>query len=353
MTDGRFLWVAFQVDSICCCKTDESILDALQHLPKDLPEIFERILLKLKRSGSDVAMSRKIFEIVAVAHRPLDLEELREAISIDPGTSSWDAKKLVNDIDGYLGCCGSLLIVDDEHSTLHFAHHSVRQYLVYRGKSTYVREYHVELLEADMNFGEIILAYLGLDIFDKQLTMPSSNPRTYPPSHIIQASLPRSKFVGAMAIRYLKSRGKDRLDVRRQLEIAGGVDFDANKTVKNGLDNHPFFSYAENFWLFHIKMLKGSPKDFRHVWKRLIDSRSIIKELPWGPENWLELGPVFVEWVTQNKHQLLYRCVFYEQSREDNREPLALIEKNNLRGMVYLLERSSEMGFEPDTEMKC
>ena len=332
--------MAFQIDSICTHKTDESILEALHNLPKDLPETFDRILLNLKQSGSDLALSRKIFEIVAIAHRPLDLAELREAISVETGSKVWDDKKLVNDIHRCLDCCSSLIVVDEEYSTVHYAHHSVKQYLFSPVTNPGVKEYHIEPHEADRNLGEIILTYLGLDIFDMQLTKTSSESQTetpFSPSHILQATLPKTRLVNAMALKYLKSREKDRLDVRRQLEMTAGIS-------EKGIRERYFLSYSKEFWLFHTKMLEGSPDKYHPVWERLLSGRSDITGLPWAPEHWLDLNSKFVKWVMQNRHQLLFRCVFYEISKEESTE------WRELGGMVYLLERSAAIGLTPDTE---
>ncbi|OQU98575.1 NACHT domain-containing protein isoform 2 [Cladophialophora immunda] len=48
---GMFLWVVFQLESICAELTDEGILQALQSLPKDLPETFDRVLRRWQRKG--------------------------------------------------------------------------------------------------------------------------------------------------------------------------------------------------------------------------------------------------------------------------------------------------------------
>jgi ankyrin repeat domain-containing protein 50 len=71
-------------------------------------------------------LCKRIFELVAAAQRPLTSEELRDAISVVPGETAWNVQKLVNDMRNTLDGCGSLLVVDEEHSTVHFAHHSVR-----------------------------------------------------------------------------------------------------------------------------------------------------------------------------------------------------------------------------------
>jgi hypothetical protein len=142
--------VAFQLDSICSQETDESIVDTLQSLPKDLPETFDRILRKLEQSKpADPRLRKMIFELVAAAQRPLTMEELSHAISVVPGDTTWNVKKLVNDMHKTLDCCGSLLVVDEEHLTVHFTHHSVKQHLLSDFIDLNVRRYRVRLPEAD------------------------------------------------------------------------------------------------------------------------------------------------------------------------------------------------------------
>lgn len=41
---------------------------------------------------------KNIFDLVVAAQRPVTIEELREAISIKPGDTTWDASRLVNDM---------------------------------------------------------------------------------------------------------------------------------------------------------------------------------------------------------------------------------------------------------------
>lgn len=46
-----FLWVTLQIKSLCTLKTDQAIRDALADLPRDLSEIFSRILRKSEEFG--------------------------------------------------------------------------------------------------------------------------------------------------------------------------------------------------------------------------------------------------------------------------------------------------------------
>src|SRR5271168_4308915 len=76
--DGfRFLWVAFEIEDICAQQSDEDIRKVIRDLPKDLPEIYERILARIDRAGT-AEIAQKIFKWVASVRRPLSPEELRE-----------------------------------------------------------------------------------------------------------------------------------------------------------------------------------------------------------------------------------------------------------------------------------
>lgn len=168
--------MAFQIDSIRSQKTDETILAALENLPKHLPNTFNRMLRKLQNSdAADPQFCRKIFDVVAAAQRPLILDELHEAVSVKPGEISWDASKLVNDMLRSLSdSCSSLVVVDEEHLTVHFAHHSVKQHLLSEPTDPDMEKYHINVQESDLHLGDIIVTYLNYKVFDWQLTKANS-----------------------------------------------------------------------------------------------------------------------------------------------------------------------------------
>ncbi|KAI1779404.1 hypothetical protein F4818DRAFT_404439 [Hypoxylon cercidicola] len=62
--------------------------------------------------------------------RLLSTDELREAFRVDPTSPVCDPSRLINDINVVLATCGSLLVVDEEPSTVHFIHSSVKQFLL-------------------------------------------------------------------------------------------------------------------------------------------------------------------------------------------------------------------------------
>ena len=304
----RFLWVTFQIDSICRENTDAGILNALEDLPKDLPTTYRRILRQLRDLGStDPHMGKKVFELITAARRPLTLEELREAISIPPGNTTWSAAKLVNDVMKSLSCCGSLVVVDEELSTVHFAHSSVKQHLETRPGNLDIPEYHIEPFSASLSMGQIIVTYLNLDVLQGQLTNASKSPSTsatQDASFLLRASLPHSTRSSSLARKLLKNRKMTGYDVGRDLEKVAG--FTRNSKVQPQHANS-FLSYAQEQWLFHCQAIS-----FSNDWKwfrllaRLIDGDIRTVELPWTSEDARAMSPHFLDCISHHPTLVLF-----------------------------------------------
>lgn len=78
----------------------------------------------------------------------------------------WNHSKLVNDVLKSLEACGSFVIVDEELSTVHFAHSSVKQHLLSEPTNPDVEHdvhhYHIGSSQADKNLGKLIVTFLNL-----------------------------------------------------------------------------------------------------------------------------------------------------------------------------------------------
>ena len=309
---SRFLWVAFQIDSICSQKTDAAILAALKDLPKDLPDTFNRILQKLQHSNTaDPHFSKKVFDLVAAAQRPLTVEELREAVSVEPGEEKWDASKLVNEmLKSLLDCCGSLVNVDEEHLTVHFAHHSVKQYLLSEPTDSEMRKYHINMKHADLYLGGVIVTYLNFGIFDQRLTKTNQTiqPQVINYPLAILGGLSRSSIANKLAVRLLKSRGDSRIDIQSQLRTAAGI---VDRSKEPTQPSHFFLSYAQEYWLFHTKAFgPGRVPDSANYyqWRNLVDGRVNVVKMPrqWTEHNNESMKTIErMKWSIQIEHWAL------------------------------------------------
>ena len=301
----RFLWVTFQLESIYHENTDEGILKALENLPKDLPTTYRRVLRRLRDSGSaDPSMGKKVFEIVSAARIPLTLEELREAISIEPGYPTWNTKRIINDAMKLLGCCGSLLTVDEELSTVRFAHSSVRQHLETIPARDDISEYHIATGQANTLMGEIVVTYLNLDVLKNMLTDTSSSSQTQTlpdKTVLLKASLPPQNFATNLARKLLKNRKTPGYDVGRHLERVAGFERDQQT---RSLEPHPFLPYAREHWLSHTESFRDTFMDLQKrtcydLWTQLISGVVLTVDLPWTPKDALALSPSFLSLVAQ------------------------------------------------------
>ena len=358
----RFLWVTFQLESIYHENTDEGILKALEDLPKDLPTTYRRILRRLHNSEStDPSMGKKIFEIVSVARRPLTLEELREAVSIEPGVPTWNSARIVNDVVKLLGCCGSLVIVDEEFSTVHFAHSSVQQHLETIPIGNDISEYHIATEKANLLMGEIVVTYLNLDVLQKMLTNTSNSSQTLTPPDmtlLLKASLPSQKFTTNLARKLLKNRKTPGYDLGRDLGRVAGFKRDHHTP---SLETHSFLPYAREHWLSHTELFCNLDMGFQDqncvdLWVRLINGRVPTIDLPWTWEDALALNPSFLDLVAQSHHPALMeyalsnlvlqkKTIFEIQHFVNLLPPCELVYKERAPGSCYeiaLLQAVSE-----------
>jgi ankyrin repeat protein len=122
-SEGSFLWVGFVIKELSQKGTCTEVLEALRGLPKGLPAIYNRMLLKIERTQR--CTSSRIFRWVAMAFRPLTLEELGAATSIRSPSHLITTEQAVRD---KVALCGDFLEVREQRVTL--IHPSARDYLL-------------------------------------------------------------------------------------------------------------------------------------------------------------------------------------------------------------------------------
>ena len=305
----RFLWAVFQIDSICAQNSDHDILMSLRDLPKGLPATFRRMLRRLQDSTfANPSLARKILEIVAGAQRPLNLDELGEAISVRPGDTVWDNSKLVNDVLKVLEPCGSLLTVDEEFFTVHFAHSSIKEHLTTKPTVLDIVDYHIDLARADSDLGRLCVTYLNLDVFSSQLTKSNRQLQSYAvnvPTTVVQSTLPKYDSITRVALSMLKGR--------RTLKKDTALDFQKNSDLIQTRDtrmksNFFFLSYCREHWLHHTKKMHLLSDDETYpLWDRLVAGSTTTVELPWAPEEMSSCGELLISWLRANGHPALTR----------------------------------------------
>ena len=313
LTIIRFLWVRLQIEDICSQRTDDAILETLDRLPKGLPNTFNRILRKLQSSqiDTDIRLCQSLFQIVSGARRPLKLVELQEAVSVDPERSTWDPKTRINDIASSLSCAGSLLIIDEEDGTVHFAHSSVKQHLHTIDLALHpdLISYRLDSPKADLRLAEITVTYLKYSrSFDKQL-MPSqvgSAERSTDYSSLILKSVSSQHHATTRLARWCsKAAHKSGIDASNEVgEAYRRVMFGSPGVVEEP-EPYPFLAYVHEHWLSHSNAFAfdiARRSRAMDAFKDLVHGKLDSVALPWHPERLSYMGNKLMKWLVETRH---------------------------------------------------
>ncbi|KAJ4304872.1 hypothetical protein N0V90_000400 [Kalmusia sp. IMI 367209] len=130
---GMFRLAACQLEILKQCRNQRQLLNALNDLPPDLDETYNRILGTIK--GDDVIYAIRILRWLAFSFRPLSLAEVAEVAALDADRSpGFDPEEVLADPSEVFDICSSLVTLVDstgaKDPVLVLAHYSVKEYLV-------------------------------------------------------------------------------------------------------------------------------------------------------------------------------------------------------------------------------
>lgn len=128
---GMFLWVALMIKELKSKGSVTEIRDCLESLPDGLDKVYEGILTRLQTTlrSSSKTFCYKMLKWIVCATRPLNLQEIREAIKVDYSGDQFSSSEEIlfySERDFELAC-GSLLAV--RNCTIQLIHLSVKEYL--------------------------------------------------------------------------------------------------------------------------------------------------------------------------------------------------------------------------------
>ncbi|KAJ7136784.1 ankyrin repeat-containing domain protein [Mycena epipterygia] len=126
--DGMFLLAKLRTKSLATKNTIKAVREALQHLPKDLKHTYDDAMERIDRQNEDdKQLAHSALTWVANTKRPLSVAELREALAIEPDTTTLNVDNIV-DINIVLSVCAGLIIVDETMSVVRLIHYTAQQY---------------------------------------------------------------------------------------------------------------------------------------------------------------------------------------------------------------------------------
>jgi hypothetical protein len=132
MLSNRFRWVYCQLEALQPCFPN-NLRRMLEELPKSLDETYQRILKEINNANQKQA--HQLLQCLAVAHRPLRVEELAEVLALDVdagGIPKFNPNWRWEDHEAaVLSACSSLVsvIIDDDSRVVQFSHFSVKEFL--------------------------------------------------------------------------------------------------------------------------------------------------------------------------------------------------------------------------------
>jgi Ankyrin repeats (3 copies) len=332
--------VTLQIDDLCRQRCDADIRRSIATLPKGLPETYQRILCRIIQNDQ-AEIVNKTFRWIAAVKRPLLIEELREAIAIQPGDKFLERDRLVNDISGLMSWCGNLVTLDEEDLLIQFAHYTVKEFLLSENHTAATRRFHFRLADIDHAAGEACVAYLCFNDFKRQII---KTPKIYQPvqgedliAGAFAGSQNRLALYGIKLAQRFSKNSKVDFDVMKQLDHKFGKDSPSH--LDELQTQYPFLHYAREYWLLHTSGFTRHHTSLWALWKQLVLTEHPLAIKPWTIAEDRLAHRVLSEYILDKNHTALLAC-FLESGNQV--QPCIdqgdLLVKASGRGMTRLIE---------------
>ncbi|OAA55172.1 Ankyrin repeat-containing domain protein [Cordyceps fumosorosea ARSEF 2679] len=337
--DGMFLWVTFLIDEICAANCDDEVRQSLRRLPKNLEETFARALWRILSRSRHPELVQKAFQWVAVARRPLTLDELREAISIEIGQKSWRRERIPQNINRIVVWSENLLhLTEEEPIQVQFAHASIRDFITGEATSPQLSKFHANVAEADHFAGEICVTYLSFSDFTKSIAR-RQRPIHVKPADITAAVLsqePKMAHVSGLVTKLAFGGDKPMADADLTNVVARCIKTEDRK-MEELKSSHPFLKYAAKYWFPHTTRFHEKKSVTWDLWLQIMSGGSSPAEISW-PGSLMQDVTQLMQWSIERQHYALtrYACGSDEHARftvknvmmslvvDDNTEDLAI-----------------------------
>lgn len=290
---------------MCRQKCDADIRNTLQTLPRDLTQTYNRILTRIVKERNDEIV-KKIFRWIAAAKRPLLLDELREAIAIEPGDPYLRKDRLVNNANNIISWCGSLAMLQEEDSVVQFAHHSVKQFLLSGHYDVVTEPFHFQLPDVDRAAGEICVTYLHFKDFNGQvIRLPRQKPSVQPKDFATNTMVNSQNRVARYGTKFVKVFiNKTRptpFDIMEHLSKTSGKNHTGNSI------GYPLLPYVKQFWLSHTAELLPLHTPTWELWKELVDGEHHLAVKPWTQKENIEWH--IMDYIVKENHFALINWI--------------------------------------------
>ena len=290
------LWPYLQIQALWEeCFTDEDIALALNNLPKDLSEAYDRCLIRIaKRSAKHRHLARRIFSWVACSSRPLMLDELQEAIAFDEEDQSWNSSKIPS-ASSVINCSANLIAVDTTDHYVRFVHSSVGNYLS-KGLSKVFGDFQIHPATDRLRCGEYCVNYLSFSDFTFQVQL-------HPTLRLNRADMPHPMAIAAHSVNGIGSvltnfrlrRSKPAAPIMQVKVPAKPVS-----ATQAAFGSFRLLPYARQYWSRDTKLITAdSPR-----WDKF-KTLALVPNLTWELQPWSSSGQSLISYL----HGLLGHAV--------------------------------------------
>ncbi|CAI7663745.1 unnamed protein product [Penicillium glandicola] len=169
--DGSFRWVQLSLDNISTQRSVRAMRQALQNLPGTLRETYANMLERI--NPDDWKIAHEALFWLSFSKHPLTLRSLNEIVVIEETSTTLDEDMMLVPPHILLEICQGL-ITEDQDGCLNLAHASVKDFLTSDWiRSSRVQYFSLDPTTADLKAMHICLTYLCLDNFARgYLTCP-------------------------------------------------------------------------------------------------------------------------------------------------------------------------------------
>lgn len=269
-----------------CLESEDTVHDALEHLPQSLPSIFHRVLDRSRSRG--IRRQLPILKTLVAAFRPLTLSEFREAFRTILNTAetahldqATDWRRRPKDIPHILSSCGSLVAIDESDLTIHLVHPSVRQFLLGEMNDTEsYREWQFSLHDAHKHLAEVSILHLSSWSERNALATTPRDSKATPsprvvlpnPAAITQVAQARQGKIAKLVLITRATKAKMTAGAATIERMWPGT---LPETSSPDLPEHAqgleFFVYAKKYWMHHSASISESDGKIYQLWMQVLN----------------------------------------------------------------------------------
>ena len=126
---SRFLLAQLQMDSLAIQTSARNVHRALKMLPGKLTDLFDDAMNRMAAQPEPHAvLAKRVISWIFYARRPLQIAELREALSVEPGDTKLD-RSGYHEVGSLLNVCCGLVSIDRQDNVIRLVHYSLQEYL--------------------------------------------------------------------------------------------------------------------------------------------------------------------------------------------------------------------------------